>query len=95
MKIFNFISPFPPEECLRRLRANVEPEKWMWSMYPGGSKIAGSAPSKAEVVGKIEETEVRLRRPNPQNSFSKYLFGRLTADGNQTRLRCRVGMHPL
>jgi hypothetical protein len=86
MKIFNFISPLPPEECLRRLRANVEREKWTWS--------TGSAPSKAEVVGKVEETRIRLHRPNTGNSFSKHLFGRLTGDGNQTRLRCRIGLHP-
>lgn len=61
MKIFDFISPLPPEECLRRLRANVEREKWTWS--------TGSAPSKAEVVGKVEEARIRLYRPNTGNLF--------------------------
>jgi hypothetical protein len=84
MKIFNFISPLPREECLRRLRANVEQERWTWSTYP----------VKAEVVGKVEEARIRLHRPNTGNSFSKHLFGRLTGDGNQTRLRCRIGLHP-
>jgi hypothetical protein len=97
MKIFNFTSPFTREECLRRLRTNVEQERWTWAVYIQGWKIAGNSPvtSKSGVVGKIGETEIRLRRSISKSPSSMYLFGRLTGDGNQTRLRCRVGTHPL
>jgi hypothetical protein len=96
MKILNFTSPFTREECLRRLRTNVEQERWTWAVYIQGWKIAGNTPvtSKGGVVGKIGETEIRLRRSISKNPSSMYLFGRLTGDGNQTRLRCRVGTHP-
>jgi hypothetical protein len=80
---------------MRRLRANVEQYKLPWSFYIGALKLAGSAPSKAEVVVKIGETRIWLQRPNYGNSFSKYLFLRLVAEGNQTRLHCRVGTHPV
>jgi hypothetical protein len=57
--------------------------------------VPGSAPSKAELVGKIGETEIKLHQSHTENSGCTYLFGRLTADGNQTRFRCRIAIRPL
>jgi hypothetical protein len=91
MKIVKFIAPFTREECLRRLRTAVEPMRAV-SFVAGSPQIT----SKSDVVGKVGDENIRLRKvPNPgiSNGFQTYLFGRLTDDGDQTRLRCRIGMH--
>jgi hypothetical protein len=48
------------------------------------------------VVGSIGETSFRLRkRIYYRNSFQYSLSGKLIDHNGQTRLRCRIGLHPL
>ena len=100
----NFIAPFPREECLRRLRETVQQDS---GPVGSGFGIGGSTwiARKSGVVGKIGDTKICLRKSlsrqirisnsfQPNNSFQTYLFGQLKEDGGQTRLKCRLGMHP-
>ena len=98
----NFIAPFPREECLRRLRATVQKDS---GPVVSGFGIGGSTwiARKSGVVGKIGDTKLCLRKSlsgqinnssQINNSFQTYLFGQLKDDGGQTRLKCRLGMHP-
>ena len=103
--IVNFIAPFPREECLRRLRETVQQDS---GPVGSGFGIGGSTwiARKSGVVGKIGDTKICLRKSlsrqirisnsfQPNNSIQTYLFGQLKDDGGQTRLKCRLGMHPL
>ncbi len=48
------------------------------------------------VVGSVRETSFRLRkRIYYRNSFQYSLSGELIDDHGQTRLHCRIGLHPL
>jgi hypothetical protein len=80
----SLISPLPPEEAVRRLRAEVAGE--------------GSASSAAPVIGEIGERRFRLRKrllpPITRNSFQTFLRGRVSPEGAGTRIRCRVGLLP-
>ena len=52
-------------------------------------------PSKSGVVGKVGEERIRLSRASSSGDRGSIcLFGEITSDGNQTRLRCRIGMAP-
>jgi hypothetical protein len=47
------------------------------------------------VVGSVSETSFRLRkRIYYRNSFQYSLSGKLIDDNGQTRLHCRIGLHP-
>src|SRR5262245_11608234 len=96
MKIVNLIAPFPREECLRRLRPAVGEDTvsqlWVgigrWLLTPGSA-----------VIGEVGDRTIRLRKAlsidsSTYNPFQTHLFGTLTDDGHQTRLQCRVGVHP-
>jgi len=75
---FDLISPLLREECVRRLRSNIDPA---W----GGT-----------VVGSVGDASFRLRKQiYYRNSFQYSLFGRLNDDNGQTRLHCRMGLHPV
>src|SRR5665213_2701447 len=48
------------------------------------------------VVGSVGDTSFRLRKPiYYRNSFQYSLSGRLIDENGQTRLHCRIGLHPL
>jgi hypothetical protein len=75
---FDLISPLPREECVRRL-----------------SSKTGSAWDGSTVIGSIGETSFRLRkRIFYRNSFQASLSGKLIDDNGETRVHCRVGLHP-
>jgi hypothetical protein len=108
MKTFNFIAPFTRDECLRRLRASVEPEKINWTVVINGVQVARNRPiiGGKRVLGKIGGKAIRLRKwlssqagsnsfSAGSNAFQTYLFGQLIDDGGQTRLRCRFAIHPI
>jgi hypothetical protein len=100
MKILNLSSPLTREECLRRLRANVEQAGMrvaVCGVYVARWNSAGGAPVSSGVSGQIGQTNIHLYKlveGQTVNSFKTHLFGRLTDNGGQTRLRCFVGMHP-
>jgi hypothetical protein len=82
---FDLLSPLPPTECSGRLRDAVDGE-WL--------RMNRGAPA----IGRVRETSFRIRRRLPvmmHNSFQTYVSGRFIAEHGQTRLRCRLGMHPL
>ena len=75
-------SPLARAEVVRRLKDAVDSD---WVMF-GGKPI----------VGRVDERSFRLRlRLKYRNSFQTFLFGTIVEDGRSTRLRCRVGMHPI
>ncbi len=76
--VLDLISPLPREECVRRLSSKV-----------------GTAWDGSTVIGSVGETSFRLRkRIFYRNSFQASLSGKLIDDSGQTRLHCRVGLHP-
>jgi len=76
--ILDLRSPLPREECVRRLRSKV-----------------GTAWDGATVIGSVGENSFRLRkRIFYRNSFQASLSGKLIDDNGETRLHCRVGLHP-
>ncbi len=76
--ILDLMSPLPREECVRRLRSKV-----------------GTAWDGATVIGSVGENSFRLRkRIFYRNSFQASLSGKLIDDNGETRLHCRVGLHP-
>jgi hypothetical protein len=78
---FDLVSPLPPNECVRRLRAATD---GMWSL--GGSK---------SVQGSVNEKAIRLRkRIFYRNSFQCWLSANLIGESGQTRLHCSFGLHP-
>jgi hypothetical protein len=47
------------------------------------------------VIGSIGETSFRLRkRIGYRNSFQTSLYGKIIAENGQTRLHCKIGLHP-
>jgi hypothetical protein len=81
-KSFDLISPLPRLECVRRLREMTDR---VW-------KVFGGKP----VIGYVGESSLRLsKRIMGGNSFQDCLHATLVEEPDQTRLRCRVGMHPL
>ena len=78
---FDLVSPLPPNECVRRLRAATD---GMWS-------LAGSR----SVQGSVNEKAIRLRkRISYRNSFQCWLSAKLVGENGQTRLHCSFGLHP-
>jgi hypothetical protein len=76
--ILDLISPLSREECVQRLRSKT-----------------GSAWDGSTVIGSIGETSFRIRkRIFYRNSFQASLSGKLIDDNGQTRVHCRVGLHP-
>jgi hypothetical protein len=74
-------SPLPIAECVGRLRDVVESE---WAFF-----------GKSQVVGHVGEGSFRLRKrlsSGTYNSFQTYVSGRLSRDGDTTRINCRFGM---
>lgn len=78
---FDLVSPLPVQECIRRLRAATD----------GGLSIAGTKP----VLGTVGERSIRLRqRTLYRHTAQVWLSGDFSEDGGETRLHCRLGMHP-
>jgi hypothetical protein len=78
---FDLVSPLPPNECVRRLRAATD---GMWSL--AGSKSA---------QGAVSDKAIRLRkRIFYRNSFQCWLSAKLVGEYGQTRLHCSFGLHP-
>jgi hypothetical protein len=78
---FDLISPLPPRECARRLRAAID----------GGWTMGGSKP----VLGSVSDKSIRLRkRMYYRNSFQCWLSAKFVEEDGQTRLHCTVGLHP-
>ena len=76
------VSPLARADVVQRLRDGVDSD---WVMFGG-----------KPVVGRVDERSFRLRlRLKYRNSFQTFLFGTIVEDGRSTRLRCRVGMHPI
>ena len=76
------ISPLTREECVRRLREQVDPDGTIFGKNP--------------VIGRVRETSLRLRkRIRGKNSFQTFLTARVIQDGGKTRFDCRFGMHPI
>jgi hypothetical protein len=96
MTTFNFVSPFPLDECRRRLEANVGRERFSGSVTIMGITLSDPPiPSKSGVVGKIGEERFRLSRANSSGDRGALsLVGEIMSEGTQTRLRCRTGMAP-
>jgi hypothetical protein len=48
------------------------------------------------LIGRIRGSRLRARKRTfwYRNSFQTYLSAELVADGSETRIRCRFGMHP-
>ena len=81
-KSFDLISPLPRDECVRRLRALTGRA---WIVFSG-----------RPVIGYVGERSLRLsKRVWYHNSFQVCLFGDFLEENDQTRLRCRFGIHPL
>ncbi len=76
------ISPLARADVVRRLRDAIDGD---WVVFGG-----------KPVIGRVDERSFRLRlRLKYRNSFQTFLFGKIMEDGRSTRLRCRVGMHPI
>jgi len=79
MRSVELVSPLSRAECVHRLRAEV------------GKKGGSGA-----IVGRIGHTSVRLRkRIAYRNWLQPQVRVELVEEGPQTRLRCRLGVHPL
>jgi hypothetical protein len=73
------LSPLPYDECMRRIREEVD--RWPFGARP--------------MVGSLREGRIRVRqRIGYRNSFQTALTATFTAEGRNTRIRCRFGMHP-
>jgi len=79
---YDLLSPYRPEECVRRLRMVTDPRRRHRNNNP--------------LIGVITDTTLRLRRRLAyRNSFQTFLFATMKREGDGTRLRCRFGMHPV
>jgi hypothetical protein len=75
------LSPLTREECVRRLREQVDPD--------------GTIFGKKPVIGRVRETSLRLRkRIRGRNSFQTFLTAKMAEESGKTRFDCRFGMHP-
>lgn len=79
---YDLLSPYRPEECVRRLRMVTDPRRRHRNNNP--------------LIGVITDTTLRLRRRLAyRNSFQTFLFATMEREDDGTRLRCRFGMHPV
>lgn len=77
----DLLSPYRPEECVRRLRMVSDPRR--------------SSRGNSPLIGAITDTTLRLRRRLAyRNSFQTFLFATMERQGDGTLLHCRFGMHP-
>ncbi|VTR93304.1 unnamed protein product [Gemmata massiliana] len=82
-RVFELVSPFPPEECETRLREAV--------VRPGVFAGLDARP----VLGTVENRRVSLcKKEWRNNGFRPFLRGRLEPHADGAVLRCRTGLHP-
>src|SRR4051812_1389859 len=75
------VSPFPPAECVKRLRSVVS--------------TLSSPNFGSGVVGYVGQQSVRLRRRIWYgNSFQTCLYGELRPEAGGTCISCRFGLRP-
>ena len=94
---FDLVSPLPRDECIRRLRDNIEP--FSWKIYSGGVKIYdGSANAGPKpFTGRIGESDFQIAKRldgDDYNSFQPRLFAEFADDQDKTRVHCYMGVHP-
>jgi len=80
-----FESPFPPEECRRRLEAATEPDRFR-SDFTFRTAVLTRFTS--------DGFRLRLRRAFFRNSFSRLVYGRLRTTARGTMIEARVRLHP-
>ena len=79
--VVDLASPLRRDECVRRLRENVD-DRW---------NLSGMRP----IIGQIGETSFTLRvRQGYRNSFRTVLRGTMREESRQTRIHCRIGIDP-
>jgi hypothetical protein len=78
----DLVSPLRRDECVRRLRENVD----------AGFGLHGTR----SVIGQIGDTSFTLRqRVGYRNNFRTILRGTFLEESRATRLHCRSGVHPI
>jgi hypothetical protein len=80
-KTFDLVSPLARGECVRRLRANTDGWRAIFSNKP--------------VSGLVEDTSFRLRKRTRGKTYHPHLSGELLDEDGGTRVRFRFGMHPI
>ena len=78
-------SPFPPEECRRRLEAATEPDSFVKDF-----KLRHGILSRFSDSG----FRLRLRRAYMGNSFSRLLYGSWKTTPTGSSLELRIRLHP-
>ena len=79
--MLELVSPLPPHECLKRLKAEVDPQ---W-------KLLGSRP----VLGTVSGSQFTGYKRIPyRNSFRTFIFARFHQAGAGSRIVIRFGMSP-
>jgi hypothetical protein len=82
------ISPFPPEECARRILAEIDVERATAFLV---KRMAGARP----VVGRVNGSSILLRkRVSYNNSFQTFLTATLQPHGTGTVIQGELALHP-
>ncbi len=78
-------------ECLQRLRSHVAPST-------GPLRRPSASPGEGTIIAKVNGERFRIFARGPRyvhNSFAPFLYGRVAANADGTRIDAKFRMHPV